>query len=60
MGRSDVWTSFGVDEAVRRLLSETNTLFGSLMGKVQNYPELRGKLRAMLMRGDRVLFEGAV
>ena len=51
---ADVWTPFGVDEAVRRLLSETNTLFGSLMGKLQNYPELRGKLRAMLMRGEQI------
>ena len=48
------WTEFGVDEAVRKLLSETNTLFDSLMGKLQNYPELRGKLRALLMRGEQI------
>ena len=50
------WTEFGVDEAVRRLLSETNTLFDSLMGKLQNYPELRSKLRALLMRGEQVAY----
>ena len=50
------WTDFGVDEAVRMLLSETNTLFDSLMGKLQNYPELRGKLRALLMRGDQIAY----
>ena len=53
---TDAWTEFGVDEAVRKLLSETNTLFDSLMGKLQNYPELRGKLRALLMRGEQVAY----
>ncbi len=48
------WTEFGMDEAVRRLLSETNALFDSLMGKLHNYPELRGKLRALLMRGEQI------
>ena len=51
---SAAWTEFGIDEAVRRLLSETNTLFDSLVGKLHNYPELRGKLRALLMRGEQV------
>lgn len=53
---SSAWTSFGVDEAVRMLLSETNTLFDSLMGKLQNYPELRDKLRALLMRGEQIAY----
>ena len=52
----DAWSRQGVDEAVRRLLSETNTLFDSLMGKLQNYPELRGRLRALLMRGEQVAY----
>ena len=50
------WTEFGVDEAVRKLLSETNALFDSLMGKLHNYSELRGKLRALLMRGEQVAY----
>ena len=54
--REEAWSQRGVDEAVRLLLSETNTLFDSLMGKLQNYPELRGKLRAMLMRGEQVAY----
>lgn len=48
------WTEFGVDEAVRMLLCETNALFDSLMGKLQNYPALRNRLRALLMRGVQI------
>ena len=36
------------------LLPETSTLVDSLMGKLHNYPGLRGKLRALLMRGEQV------
>ena len=50
------WTVRGVDEAVRIILGETNTLFDSLMGKLQNYPELRGKLRDLLMRGESIAY----
>lgn len=46
------WTEYGVDEAVRLLLQENNALFDSLMGKLQNYPELASRLRAMLMQGE--------
>lgn len=47
------WTSYGVDEAVKAILSETgNTLFDSLTGKLTNYPELKDKLRRILLRGE--------
>ena len=49
----DAWTQYGVDEAVKKILSEpNNSLFDSLTGKLTNYPELRSKLRAILMRGE--------
>lgn len=51
---SDAWTSYGVDEAVKRILQENNTLFQSLMGKLTNIPELKDSLRKILMRGDTV------
>ena len=47
------WTEYGVDEAVKQLLSEDNTLFGSLMGKLYNYPNLKDKLRDILIKGDQ-------
>ena len=40
---SGAWTEYGVDEAVKAILSEDNTLFGSLMGKLINYPETHEK-----------------
>lgn len=47
------WTGFGVDEAVKAILSETgNPLFDSLTGKLTNYPDLKNKLRRILLRGD--------
>lgn len=48
------WTVFGVDEAVRMMLSENNALFDSLMGRLMNHPELSRRLRGMLLRGDSV------
>ena len=49
----EAWTDYGVDEAVKRLLSETgNTLFDSLTGKLFNYPELKQKLRNVLLHGE--------
>lgn len=49
---SEAWTAYGVDEAVKRILSEENTLFDSLTGKLVNYPELRKQLRNILLRGE--------
>ena len=40
-GMSEAWTEEGVREAVKILLSEKNTLFESLIGKLNDYPELR-------------------
>ena len=37
---SKAWTRAGVSEAVRRILTEKNTLFDSLMGKVNDNPEM--------------------
>jgi len=47
------WTRYGLDEAVKMILSEKNTLFQSIMGKLDNYPELREILRRILMEGAR-------
>ncbi|MBO6132926.1 MAG: 9-O-acetyl-N-acetylneuraminate esterase [Lachnospiraceae bacterium] len=48
------WTQHGVDEAVRLIMYETNTLFDSLVGKVEAYPELKGTLREILMEGEDI------
>jgi len=49
---SKAWTAYGVDEAVRVLLSEKNPLFDSLTGKLVNYPGLKNQIRNILLRGD--------
>lgn len=53
---SDAWTGYGVDESVKIILSEDNTFFESVMGKLINYPELKGQLRRMLLRGETIAY----
>ena len=50
------WSAYGVDEAVKGILSEDNTLFDSLMGKLENYPNLKGQLRKILLKGETIAF----
>lgn len=49
------WTIYGVDEAVKFILSETgNPLFESLTGELTNHPNLKYKLRHLLLRGESI------
>ena len=52
--QSDAWTRRGMDEAIKLLLEEDNTLFQSVTGKLSNYPELRASIRSILMEGTRL------
>lgn len=52
----DAWTPYGVDEAVKVILQEDSTLFDSIMGKLVNMPELKEKLKSILMCGDKVAY----
>ena len=52
--KKDVWTYEGVSEAVKLLLSEKNTLFESLTGKLEDYPELKKIIYAILFHGDSI------
>ena len=45
MKLSDAWTGRGIDEAVKLLLAENNTLFQSLTKNLNNYPELKAAIR---------------
>lgn len=53
---SDTWTPEGVNEASRILVSESNTLFDSLMGKVINYPEMKDALERILFSGENIAY----
>ena len=51
---SEAWTEPGIMAAIKSILSESNTLFGSIMGKLQNMPVLRRKLKDVLFSGDTI------
>lgn len=48
---SDAWTKEGIHAAVNILVSEKNTLFESLTGKLIDYPELKEMLSSILFEG---------
>lgn len=50
------WTERGCVEAVRLLMSEQNTLFESLSGKLVSYPQLRQTIYALLFSGDTIAY----
>ena len=51
---SEIWTRQGMDEAIKLLLEEDNTLFQSITGKLSNYPELKASIRSILMEGTKL------
>ena len=54
MPLADAWTDRGIDEAVKMLLSENNTLFQTLTKNLNNFPELRAAIRSILMEGTKL------
>lgn len=48
------WTKDDILEAVRILLSESNTLFESLINKLEDFPELDTMLRDLLFLGKEI------
>ena len=54
-GLTQAWTEEGLDEAIKILLADgEDTLFGSLMSKLANMPNLKAQLRDVLLKGDAV------
>ena len=51
---AEAWTERGIDEAVKMLLAENNTLFQSLTKNLNNYPELKTAIRSILMEGTKL------
>ena len=49
-----VWTESGIDEAIKLLLAENNTLFQSLTKNLNNYPDLKASIRNILMEGIKL------
>lgn len=48
------WTENGVAMAVRELLSQANPLFDDIVKKLDDFPELRKTLYAILFKGERI------
>jgi hypothetical protein len=51
---SKAWTAEGIEKAVKVIISEDNTLFDSIMGKLRDMPKLRGELRQILLSGETI------
>ncbi len=50
------WTRDGFLEAVKMLLGEKNSLFESLAGKLEDFPELKHMLYLLLFQGRRIVY----
>ena len=50
------WTKQGFNEAIKILLSEKNSLFQSLTGKLTNYPNLKKSIKSILMEGTTLSY----
>lgn len=55
-GRNEAWSKDGVEEAVKGILTETNTLFDDMQKKLDDYPKLYEMLYAMLFYGQSFPF----
>lgn len=51
---TSLWTESGIRFAVKELLEETNTLFDDIVKKLNDFPELREMLFAVLFKGEKI------
>ena len=56
LNETQSWSKAGLLEAVKILLSEKNTLFESLIGKLNDYPELKRMLSLLLFQGQTIMY----
>lgn len=54
--KAAVWTNIGIMEAVKMILNQQIPLFQSMMRQLDEYPELRQMLNALLFQGKRLTF----
>lgn len=50
----NAWTKDGLNEAIKLILSENNTLFQILAENLNNYPELKQTIRNIIMEDERL------
>lgn len=51
-----IWSNDGVLESVKFLLSEKNSLFDSLIGRLNDYPALRDMIYQLLFQGQTIMY----
>lgn len=56
MEPSLAWSLVGYDEAIKLILSEGSTLFGSLTKNLKLYPKLKTAIRSILMEGTKLTY----
>ncbi len=54
--KKSAWTKEGVQEAVKQLISEKNTLFESLIGRLNAYQDLKEMIYFLLFQGQAILY----
>lgn len=54
--KNTAWIKAGVLEAVKKLLFEKNSLFESLIGKLNDYPELKEMIYLLLFQGQTITY----
>lgn len=54
--KQSVWTKQGFLEAVKLLLAEKNSLFDSLIGKLNDYPDLKRMVYQLLFQGQTITY----
>lgn len=54
--KCEAWTKDGFNEAIKILLSEKNTLFESMIGKLTNYPDLNSMIECLLFTGKSIVY----
>ncbi len=56
IGFSAAWTISGLEDSIKLLLSENNTLFQSMTKNLNNYPDLKAAIRSILMEGTKIAY----
>lgn len=54
--KGSAWSKDGLLEAVNILLHEKNTLFDSMIGKMEAYPELKEMIYLLLFQGQSIVY----
>ena len=58
MSQAEAWSQTGLNEAIKLILAENNTLFQSLTKKLNEFPRLKESIKCILMEGTKIAYNG--